>query len=116
MVKVSHFHHISKKFKIKKGDTVVVRAGKSKGETGRVLNILKGTDRVIIEGVNKVTRQIKPNAQQQGGTIKKEAAVHISNVALWNEEEKRSFKVGYKQDESGKKVRFDRTSGTIIDK
>ena len=100
-----------KKFKIKKGDTVVVRAGKSKGETGRVLNILKGTDRVIIEGVNKVTRLIKPNAQQQGGTIKKEAA-----VALRNEEEKRSFKVGYKQDESGKKVRFDRTSGTIIDK
>ena len=52
-----------KKFKIKKGDIVVVRAGKSKGETGRVLNIEKSRDRVVIEGVNKVTRQIKPNAQ-----------------------------------------------------
>jgi large subunit ribosomal protein L24 len=105
-----------KKFKIKKGDTVVVRAGKSKGSTGRVLNIQKGSNRVIIEGVNKVTRQVKPTAQQQGGTVQKEAGVHISNVALWNEEEKRSFKVGYKQNETGQKVRFDRTSGSIIDK
>ena len=104
-----------KKFKIKKGDTVIVQAGKSKGQTGRVLKILKDSDRVLIEGVNKVTRQIKPSAQQQGGTIKKEAAVHISNVALYNSEEKRSFKIGYKKNEEGNKVRFDRTSGTIID-
>jgi large subunit ribosomal protein L24 len=104
-----------KKCKIKKGDTVVVRAGKSKGQTGRVLRILKDSDRVLIEGVNKVTRQIKPSAQQQGGTIKKEAGVHISNVALYNSEEKRAFKVGYKKNDEGKKVRFDRTTGTIID-
>lgn len=104
-----------KKFKIKKGDTVVVKTGKSKGQTGRVLNILKGSDRLIIEGVNKVTRQVKPTAQQQGGTVKKEAGVHISNVALWNTEEKRSFKVGYKLNDTGVKVRFDRTSGAILD-
>jgi large subunit ribosomal protein L24 len=104
-----------KKFKIKKGDTVVVRAGKSKGSTGRVLQILKDSDRVLIEGVNKVTRQIKPTAQQQGGTVQKEAAIHISNVALWNSEESRSVKVGYKTNEEGNKVRFDRKSGAIID-
>jgi len=53
-----------KKCKIKKGDTVVVRAGKCKGETGKVLKVLKDTERVVIEGVNKVTRQVKPTAQQ----------------------------------------------------
>ena len=104
-----------KKCKIKKGDTVVVRAGKCKGETGKVLKVLKDSDRVVIEGINKVTRQIKPTAQQQGGTIKKEAGLHISNVALWNAEEKRAFKVGYKTNEEGKRVRFDRSTGTIID-
>tara|TARA_B100000683_G_scaffold240146_1_gene247142 strand:- start:220 stop:537 length:318 start_codon:yes stop_codon:yes gene_type:complete len=104
-----------KKCKIKKGDTVIVRAGKSKGQTGRVLRILKDSDRVVIEGVNKVTRQIKPSATQNGGTIKKEAGVHISNVALYNAEEKRAFKVGYKKNDEGKKVRFDRTTGSIID-
>ena len=104
-----------KKCKIKKGDTVVVRAGKSKGATGRVLKVLKDSDRVIIEGVNKVTRQVKPSAQQQGGTMQKEAALHISNIAMWNAEEKRAFKVGYKTNEEGKKVRFDRSTGTIID-
>jgi large subunit ribosomal protein L24 len=62
-----------------------------------------------------VTRQIKPSATQNGGTIKKEAGVHISNVALYNAEEKRAFKVGYKKNEEGKKVRFDRTTGSIID-
>lgn len=103
------------KCKIKKGDTVIVRAGKSKGQTGRVLKILKESDRVLIEGVNKVTRQIKPSAVQNGGTIKKEAGVHISNVALYNAEEKRAFKVGYKRNDEGKKVRFDRKTGSIID-
>jgi len=105
-----------KKYKIKKGDTVIVRAGKCKGETGKVRQVLKDSDRVIIEGVNKVTRQIKPTAQQQGGTVKKEAGIHISNVALWNAEEGRAFKVGYKKNEDNKKVRFDRKSGAIIDK
>lgn len=104
-----------KKCKIKKGDTVVVRAGKCKGETGKVLKVLKDTDRVVIEGVNKVTRQVKPTAQQQGGTMKKEAAIHISNVALWNAEEKRAFKVGVKTNDDGKRVRFDRSTGNIID-
>ena len=105
-----------KKYKIKKGDTVIVRAGKNKGQTGKVRQVLKDSDRVIIEGVNKVTRQIKPNAQQQGGTMKKEAGIHISNISLWNAEEGRAFKVGYKKNEDGNKVRFDRKSGAIIDK
>ena len=74
---------IMKKFKIKKGDTVYVNAGNDKGKTGKVLTILKAEDRVIVEGVNMVSKHTKPNSKQpQGGIIKQEAAIHISNVNL----------------------------------
>ena len=73
---------MAKKFKIKQGDDVVVRTGKDKGKTGSVLRVLRANDRVIVEGVNMIKRHTKPTQSQPGGIIEREAAIHISNVAL----------------------------------
>lgn len=103
-----------KKFKIKRNDTVIVVAGKHKGATGKVLNVLRNRDRVIVEKVNLVQRHIKPRGDQPGGTIEKEASLHISNVALYNEAEGRRVKVGWRI-EDGRKVRFDKKTNAVID-
>ena len=105
-----------KKFKLKQGDLVVVTSGKNKKKTGKILKVLRDSDRVVVEGLNMVTRQVKPTAERQGGTIKKEASIHISNVALWNADEQRPYKVGWKVLEDGRKVRFDKKTDTVIDK
>ncbi len=84
-----------KKFKIKSGDTVKVIAGDHKGSEGKVLQILKTNDRVVVEGVNMVSKHTKPNATNpQGGIVKKEASLHISNVALVENGE--AVRIGYK--------------------
>ncbi len=107
-----------KKFKIKKDDLVMVTAGKHKGRSGRVLRVLRARDRVLIEKINLVRRHVKPRGEQPGGTIEKEASIHISNVALYNADEARVVKVGWKNiDNDGKlrKVRFDKKTGAVID-
>lgn len=107
-----------KKFKIKRDDLVIVTAGKHKGKTGKVLQVLREKDRVIVEKINLVTRHIKPRGDQPGGTVEKEASLHISNVALYNAEEGRAVKIGWKFIEDGdssRKVRFDKKTGAIID-
>ncbi len=86
-----------KKFKIKSGDTVRVIAGDHKGSEGKVLQILRDKDRVLVEGVNLVSKHTKPSAQSpQGGIVKKEASLHISNVLLVEDEA--VVRVGYKVD------------------
>ncbi|NVJ89174.1 MAG: 50S ribosomal protein L24 [Flavobacteriaceae bacterium] len=86
-----------KKFKIKSGDTVKVIAGDHKGSEGKVLQIIKDKDRVLVEGVNLVSKHNKPSAQNpQGGIVKKEASLHISNVMLV--EDGTAVRVGYKVD------------------
>ena len=86
-----------KKFKIKSGDTVKVIAGDNKGSEGKVLQIIKDKDRVIVEGVNLVSKHTKPSAQNpQGGIVKKEASLHISNVMLV--EDGVAVRVGYNVD------------------
>ncbi|WP_159951462.1 50S ribosomal protein L24 [Polaribacter septentrionalilitoris] len=86
-----------KKFKIKSGDTVKVIAGDHKGSEGKVLQIIKDNDRVLVEGVNLVSKHTKPSAQNpQGGIVKKEASLHISNVMLV--EEGVAVRVGYNVD------------------
>jgi len=100
--------------KIKRDDVVVVVAGKNKGRTGRVLRVLP-TGRVIVERVNLVKRQVKPQGERPGGTIEKEASLHISNVALWNAHEARPIKVGFKILDDGRKVRVDKKTGDQID-
>lgn len=101
--------------KIKRDDTVVVTAGKNKGRTGRVLRVMPDRNKVLIERVNLVKRQVKPQGDRPGGTMEKEAPLHISNVALWNADEGRRVKVGFKVLEDGRKVRVDKKTGDIID-
>ncbi|WP_299711804.1 50S ribosomal protein L24 [uncultured Tenacibaculum sp.] len=101
-----------KKFKIKSGDTVKVIAGDHKGSEGKVLRILKDKDRVVVEGVNMISKHTKPNAANpQGGIVKQEAPLHISNVALV--EDGKAVRVGYKV-EGDKKVRVSKKSDKAI--
>ena len=90
-----------KKFKIKSGDTVKVSAGDHKGSEGKVLQIIKDKDRVLVEGVNLVSKHTKPSAQSpQGGIVKKEASLHISNIMLV--EDGVAVRVGYQVDGDAK--------------
>ena len=101
------------KYKIQKDDTVIVTTGKHQGATGRVIDVLTDEGMVLIEKVNLVTRQVKPQGGRVGGTIEKEAAVHISNVSLYNTEEGRKVKASWGVVD-GKKVRVDRKTGVTI--
>jgi ribosomal protein L24, bacterial/organelle len=88
--------------KIKKGDLVVVIAGKDRGQQGRVLEVLKDSDRVIVEGVQRVTKHIKPGTrkdQQSGGIVHVEAPIHVSNVMLVDPETKKGTRVGYRTEQ-----------------
>ena len=101
------------KLHIKKGDTVYVNTGSSKGKTGRVLEVLVKDQRAIVEGVNLVSKSTKPNAKSpQGGIIKKEAAIHISN--LNPVEGGKPVRVGRKLNAEGKLVRISKKSGGEI--
>jgi large subunit ribosomal protein L24 len=100
---------------VKKGDMVQVIAGDDKGKKGRIIEIKSDTNRAIVEGINIVSRHTKPNAQNQnGGIIKKEAPVHISNLQVVDKTGV-SSRVGRKENESGKLVRVSKKSGEIID-
>ena len=102
-----------KKFNIKKGDTVYVNAGNDKGKTGKVLEVLRGKDRVIVEGVNMVSKHTKPNPKNpQGGIVKQEAGIHISNVNLVDNAGKPT-RIAHKVVD-GKKVRIAKTTGEEI--
>ena len=100
---------------IKKGDTVQVLAGEDRGEQGRVLEVLVKKDRVVVEGVNVVTKATKPSAQHpQGGLVKKEAGIHVSNVALLDPKSGKPVRVGFRKNEAGKTVRYSKKSGEEI--
>ncbi|KNF08030.1 50S ribosomal protein L24 [Gottschalkia purinilytica] len=100
---------------VKKGDTVVVIAGKDKGKVGKVLTSLPKKNRVIVEGVNIVTKHKKPTQQmQQGGRIEQEGAIHASNVMLYCNKDKKGVKVGAKI-ENGNKVRVCKKCGEVLD-
>ena len=103
-----------KKIHIKKGDTVYVNAGNDKGQTGKVLSVLVSEDRAIVEGVNMVSKHTKPNSKQpQGGIIKQEAPIHISNLNLIDPKSQKPTRVGYKMD-GDKKIRYAKKSGEEI--
>jgi len=103
------------KFKIKKGDRVVVITGRDKGKTGEVLRVIREESRVLVQGVNIVKRHTKPSAASTGGVVEKEAALHISNVAHVDPKTSKPTRVGYKVLEGGRKVRVARKSGETID-
>ncbi len=104
--------------KIRKGDEVVIIAGKDKGAKGRVLEVLPRKNRIIVEGVNRVTRheKLRMNRRggQEGGIAHKEAAVHISNVALIDPDDKKAVRVGYRINDDGSKSRVTKRSGNEL--
>jgi large subunit ribosomal protein L24 len=101
--------------KIRKGDEVVVIAGRDKGRRGTVTQVLE--DRVVVEGINMVKRHTKPNPQRnvQGGIIERETSIDLSNVALWNPVTKKADRVGIRTLADGKKVRFFKSNKETVD-
>ena len=101
--------------KIKKGDHVVVLTGKDKGKRGEVLKVMPEDNRAIVKGVAMIRRHQRQTANQDGGIISKEAAIHISNLALEDPKDGKPTRVGFKFLKDGRKVRFARRSGEVID-
>lgn len=101
--------------KIRKGDQVVVLTGKDKGKRGTVLRVLE--DRVVVEGVNRVKRAVKPNPLKgtTGGFMDKDMPIHISNVALFNSATGKGDRVGIKTLEDGRRVRYFKSNGEVVD-
>jgi large subunit ribosomal protein L24 len=101
------------KLHIKKGDTVKVLAGNDRGKEGKVLSVLVKDERAIVEGINMVSKHTKPNAKHpQGGIVKKEASVHISNLMVVHNGT--ATRIGRKTDDKGKLVRYSKKSGEVI--
>ena len=105
-----------RKLRIKKNDIVVVMSGTSKGKQGKVIKIMLSTNRAIVEGVNMVSKHTKPNAANpQGGIIKQEASIHVSNLMLVDPQSGEPTRVGRKMDQkTGKLVRYSKKSGELI--
>ncbi len=101
--------------KIKKGDKVVVITGRDKGRSGEVVRVMPAEERAIVRGVNMVKRHQRQSMQQEGGIINKEASVHLSNLALSDPKDGKPTRVGFKVLEDGRKVRFSKRSGDLID-
>jgi large subunit ribosomal protein L24 len=101
--------------KIKKGDRVVVLAGKDKGRTGDVMQVYPKQSRVIVSGVNMVKRHTAPSQMNAGGIVEKEASLHVSNVAHADPKDGKPTRVGFKTLEGDRKVRFAKRSGEVID-
>lgn len=106
---------MAEKFKIKKGDKVVVLAGRDKGRRGEVLRVIRDTRRAVVSGVSMIKRHQKPAQGSTGGIIEREAAVHISNLAIEDPKDGAPTRVGYRVLDDGRKVRFARRSGEVID-
>lgn len=106
---------MNKKLKIKAGDTVKVIAGNSKGKTGQVKKVITEKDRVIVEGVNIVSKHVKPSAENPNGGINKdEAPIHISNVMLVDPKSGEATRVGRKADDKGKLQRYSKKTNELI--
>ena len=102
--------------KIKKGDGVIVTTGKDKGKRGTVLRVLP-TSKVVVEGINRVKKHQKPNPMkgQTGGIVEKEMPLQASNLAIFNSASSKADRVGFRVLEDGRKVRFFKSSGEVID-
>lgn len=103
------------KLHIKKGDTVYVNAGGSKGKTGKVVKVFVDEQRAIVEGLNMVSKSQKPSAKNpQGGIVKMEAPIHISNLNVLDPKSAKPTRIGRRKDENGKSVRYAKKSGEEI--
>ncbi len=101
--------------KIKKGDKVVVLTGRDAGKSGEVVQVFPKETRALVRGVNLVTRHQRQTAQQEGGIISKEAPIHLSNIAVADPKDGKPTRVGFKVLDDGRKVRFAKRSGDLID-
>lgn len=103
--------------KIKKGDEVIILTGKSKGMRGKVLRTLEKGVRVIVEGANLIKKHVKPNpnTNTQGGIVEREAPLHVSNVAIYNQRTKKADRIIFKVLNDGKKVRCFKSSGELVE-
>jgi large subunit ribosomal protein L24 len=104
------------KLKIKKGDRVIVTTGRSKGRTGEVLKVMPKENRAIVQGVNMVKRHVKQKMGTEGGIVEKEASIHISNLAHVDPKSGEATRVGFRFLDDGRKVRFAKRSGEVIDR
>ena len=105
---------MKKKLKLKKGDEVIVIAGKDKGKTGKITKMNPDIFKAIVSGVNKVKKHQKPDNNQAGGIIEKEMPIHISNLAFYDTSLKKGVRVGFKFDQKNKKIRINKNSGKTI--
>ena len=101
--------------KIKKGDKVVVLTGRDKGKSGEVVQVLPKETRAIVRGVNLVKRHTRQTAQSEGGIVSKEAPIDVSNIALADPKDGKPTRVGIRVLDDGRKVRFAKRSGDLID-
>ena len=102
------------KLKLKKGDEVIVIAGKDKGKTGKITKMHPDIPKAIVSGINKVKKHQKPDNNQAGGIIEKEMPIHISNLAFYDTSLKKGVRVGFKFDQKNKKIRINKNSGKTI--
>lgn len=102
--------------RIRKGDRVVVTAGKSRGAEGEVLKVLPDEDRVVVQGAQLIKKHTKPSARGAGGIEQREAALHVSNVAHLDPQDGKPTRIGFKFLDDGRKVRYAKRSGEIIDR
>jgi len=104
------------KLRIKKGDNVVVITGRDKGKMGEVLRVFPADTRIIVQGINVAKRHTRPRMGDPGGIVEKELTIHISNVAHIDPRSREPTRIGYKRLTDGRKVRFARRSGEVIDR
>lgn len=102
--------------KIKKGDRVVVLAGRAKGKIGEVLKVMPKEHRCVVRGVNMIKRHVRQSTRTQGGIVEKEAPIDVSNLAHLDPKDNRPTRVGFRVLDDGRKVRFAKRSGEIIDR
>jgi large subunit ribosomal protein L24 len=100
--------------KIRKGDNVVVLTGKDKGRTGEVLSVMPKDDRALVRGVNMVVRHQRQTQAQEGGLIRKEAPIHLSNLAVADPKDGKPTRIGFRVEKDGTKVRVAKRSGDVI--
>ena len=101
--------------KIKKGDKVIVLTGRDRGRNGEVIRMLPSENRALVRGINMVKRHEKQSAKSEGGIVSKEASIHLSNLAIVDPKDGKPTRVGFKILDDGRKVRFAKRSGDLID-
>ena len=102
------------KFKIKKGDEVIVLAGKDKGKKGKIIKLLPQSNKAIVSDINKVKKHQKPGNNEPGGIVEKEMPIHLSNLNFFDPKSNKGVRVGFKFNKDGKKLRINKKTGTEI--